>query len=254
MPSERILIVGGQGPIGAWIARALLSEGLDFLLLERRPDNSVLAQVLDPEALPRLRRVFGDPRDPALIVRTAAAQGITHILPVLEVGTPELAVPGGPRVDLQGIAVYGVGCRAGAGGAVTRTIRAAALGRRSTVPLASPVRLAHVEDAALISIAASLGRLGEGGPFAPPSEEVAPCTLLKALEEAIPDCAGRIAAGSDFAGNPVILESPIDVPPAAPSVPRTPLVEGIRRTADLFRRMAEEGRLQEEGAGEEPKA
>jgi len=66
---EKILIVGGQGATGAWIAKVLIEEGAGFLLFERRPDNSVLAQVLDPDALPAVRRVFGDPRDARAIAR-----------------------------------------------------------------------------------------------------------------------------------------------------------------------------------------
>jgi nucleoside-diphosphate-sugar epimerase len=243
MSGERILIVGGQGPIGAWISRTLLEEGLDFLLLAPRPDNSVLAQVLEPEALPRLQRVFGDPRDPALIARMAAAHGITHIL--ASPGEPAKA----PPVDLRAVDIYGVGCTAGAGGAVTRAIRHSSLGRRPVVPGPSGLRLAYIEDIARTCIAAALGRLGAGGPFAPPTEEVDPRGFLRALEEALPE--NRvIAALQVLEGTEPILEDPIEEVPSAPSIPRTPLVIGIRRTAGLFRKMAEEGRLQEDPAGE----
>src|ERR1041385_5307905 len=78
-----ILLVGGQGVIGCWIVRLLLEEGAPFILLDARPDNVVLSQVIDPEAIPSIRRVFGDLRSPPAIARAARGNGVAAIIHLL---------------------------------------------------------------------------------------------------------------------------------------------------------------------------
>lgn len=58
--SDTILITGGQGFFGAWIARQLLREGARFVLFDIGPNDEILRQVLDPSEIARLDRRFGD--------------------------------------------------------------------------------------------------------------------------------------------------------------------------------------------------
>ena len=57
---EKFLITGGQGCIGAWITRQLLAEGIDFTLVDLEPNEFILEQVLDADAIASLDRVYGD--------------------------------------------------------------------------------------------------------------------------------------------------------------------------------------------------
>ena len=63
---ERYLITGGNGFIGAFVARLLLKSGNDVVTFNVDPDRSHLLRVLDPEDYKRLVFVLGDVTDPGL--------------------------------------------------------------------------------------------------------------------------------------------------------------------------------------------
>ncbi len=78
--SERFLITGGQGFIGAWIARALIAENTPVMAFDRTPDNSILSQVLEPDELEALERSFGDVCDTAKVLKVCQDFAPTHII------------------------------------------------------------------------------------------------------------------------------------------------------------------------------
>ncbi len=80
MESEKVLIVGGQGPIGSWISKGLLEDGIQFAIFDGRPDNSILTQVIDPVALPSFERVFGDLTDPEALAGIIQDRSITRLI------------------------------------------------------------------------------------------------------------------------------------------------------------------------------
>ncbi|MCZ6793001.1 MAG: NAD(P)-dependent oxidoreductase [Planctomycetota bacterium] len=77
---EKFLITGGQGFIGAWMARQLLDEGTAFVLFDRQPDDHILAQVIEPHEIGELERVFGDVADPRQVEEAVASAGATHLV------------------------------------------------------------------------------------------------------------------------------------------------------------------------------
>lgn len=57
---ESFFVTGGQGFIGAWIVRQLLAEGSRCVLFDLERDDRILEQVLEPDQLSGLERIYGD--------------------------------------------------------------------------------------------------------------------------------------------------------------------------------------------------
>jgi len=299
---EKILILGGQGLMGSWISRCLLEEGIDFCLLDHRPDNAILLQVLEPDDLPSLERVFGNLADPAAVGEIIRERGITRLIhlagadeisslrggsrrnkregkprkercgelqctfeavqasegrvamTVYAAGTGEreeiarryFQDHGIPSIGIRPVEMYGVGRECGLLSELTRAIKAAVLIRSFTIPFTGTGKLAYVEDVASTFLAACLSTFRLALALEPRTEEIPLETFIRKLEEAVPGSAGRIEAGGDQIQGEVILEeSTLEELPGSNDIPRTPLEEGIRRTVERFRRLAEEGRLRE---------
>ena len=102
--SEKFLITGGQGFIGAWIARELLDEETDVVLLDREANDGILEQVLDPDQLPRPLRVFADIADTAAVLGAVREHECTHIIHLagLQVPTCRANPVLGARVNVIG--------------------------------------------------------------------------------------------------------------------------------------------------------
>lgn len=98
------LITGGQGFFGAWIARQLLSEGAPFVLADLRPDDRVLRQVLEPEAVDGLRRVYGDVADGEFVERAVLESRARHVIHLAGLQVPTCAADPiiGARVNVVG--------------------------------------------------------------------------------------------------------------------------------------------------------
>ena len=77
---EKFLITGGQGFLGAWMARQLLGEGAAFALFDLEPEDHILAQVLEPEDLEGLERYFGDVADSRVVEKTVVESSATYII------------------------------------------------------------------------------------------------------------------------------------------------------------------------------
>ncbi len=296
----RILITGGQSFLGAWTARFLLEEGTPFLLLDPAPTNSVLAQVIDPEPLRSIPRVFGNLFDPRFLHSVMEERGVTAAIHLAGVDDPAFrggaerakrarndglaslldaagSVPGlasgivyasteppiqeerarrassETRVASLGVRlppVYGAGGEAGPHGAFTRAIKAAVLARRFTIPFAGTVEVAYVEDAVRALIAAAREPRSEAAAWPLGVDAVDVGEFIREIESALPEAAGKISSAGEERSIAFALEESID---AARSpfehLSRTAFPEGIRRTAEIYRGLAGEGRLQDAGDG-----
>ncbi|EGD79250.1 NAD-dependent epimerase/dehydratase [Salpingoeca rosetta] len=63
MASERVLVTGGQGFIGAWVVKQLLDEGVHPIIFDLKENNGILEQVLQPQQMLKLERHYGDISD-----------------------------------------------------------------------------------------------------------------------------------------------------------------------------------------------
>jgi nucleoside-diphosphate-sugar epimerase len=317
---ERFLVTGGQGFIGAWVARALLAEGAALRLFDLRRDDHILGQVLEAEDLARLERSFGDVTDGDAVLRAVDESGATRLIhlaglqvpacradPVLGARVNVLGtlnvfeaarrrreqvravvyassagvaghpddyagpiaddashVPrthygvfkranegnalvywldhGIPSAGLRPLAVYGAGREIGITSGPTKAIKAAVLEREYTVGFTGPTGFNYVEDVAAVFIACARAPLEGAGAWNVRGDRLAVDDFLAAIVRLFPGAGGRLrAAGpplpiaSDFLGDG--LEALLG------RVPRTPLDEGVRRTADRFRRLLSLGKL-----------
>jgi len=83
---EKFLITGGQGFVGSWVTRALLEEGMEFVTLDRRPTNSIIFQVIDPEKLGSVKRNFASLSDTAAVKKVLEKQQITRVIHLAGLG------------------------------------------------------------------------------------------------------------------------------------------------------------------------
>ncbi len=319
--AENFLITGGQGFIGAWIARRLLDEGTPFVLADRTPNNGILAQVIEPDRLAEVERVFFDMVDTERVARVVVEHGITHIIhlaglqvpacredPVLGarvnvIGTLNVfeaarraggqvrgiayassaAVAGDPdeydgpigddarhqpkthygvfkganegnarvyflehgiaSVGLRPYTVYGVGREIGITSGPTKAIKAAVLGRRFEVPFTGMTSFVLAED--LAGIFVDCARADPGGALALNVRGIVDTveTFLGHLGAVFPESVERISAS----GPPIRIAFDVEEQGLARllggEVTHTPIRDGIQRTIDLFRRLADSGRL-----------
>jgi nucleoside-diphosphate-sugar epimerase len=278
--TERFLVTGGQGPLGAWVVRLLLLEGADLVLCDPTPASRVLPLLVEPERLAGLKRIFTATADPGRFSRLLERERITRVLhldggaasspaqdrsteAVLEAaraagsqvrltvhlagdGTPErplIEAQGPPSIGVRLPALYGVGQE----GPATLAIRAAALARRYTIPFTGAVCLAYAGDAARTVVALARSEPRGALVLQLPGEAVSVSELIARVEEAVPEAAGLLrAAGEEASVAPLLDDGGLLDLLGGEGLPApTPLVEGIRRTAEMFRALAEEGRLPE---------
>jgi UDP-glucose 4-epimerase len=77
---ERYLITGGNGFIGAFIARQLLKDGNEVVTFNVDPDRTHLLRVVGPEDYKRLVFVMGDVTDLSSLIRTCQQYQIDKIV------------------------------------------------------------------------------------------------------------------------------------------------------------------------------
>lgn len=98
-----VLITGGTGFIGAYVARRLLRAGRKVVTLDNLPSN-VINEVLDPEELAQVRFMRGDVsslRDVARAIRDNNVERVIHLASLLHPASnenPPLAI----QVNIQG--------------------------------------------------------------------------------------------------------------------------------------------------------
>jgi nucleoside-diphosphate-sugar epimerase len=267
---EKFLITGGQGFLGSWIARLLLEEKTPFILLDRMPSNSILAQVIEPEPLSAVPRLFAGPADTGALERALRVHGVTRLIHLAGfTGSSAVGLPAGglerivyladplgaeqekargsfrdhgiPSIGLRAAEVYGVG----SGGAPTLAIRAAVLGRRFNIPWSGVAAFTYAEDAARTFIAAARSAPGSPRTFNLLSETVPVESFIVEISRRCPEAQGAITAEGEPLSVPLDLEESDldDLLGAAGARPATPLAEGIRKTVEMFRALAAEGRL-----------
>lgn len=76
----RVLITGGYGFIGAWIARNLLANGNDVFVYDLKEDARRLNLILPPEEVQKVQFVQGDVTDLPTVTKAITDHRITHII------------------------------------------------------------------------------------------------------------------------------------------------------------------------------
>lgn len=78
--TERFLVTGATGCLGAWILRLLVHDGVDALGLDLSDDRRRLRLIQDGDELDGLEIVCGDITDAPFLSDLVARRGITHIV------------------------------------------------------------------------------------------------------------------------------------------------------------------------------
>ncbi|GIW89537.1 MAG: nucleoside-diphosphate sugar epimerase [Isosphaeraceae bacterium] len=105
----RLLMTGGYGCIGSWIAKLLVDSGREVWIFDLREDTHRLDLLVEPDARARVHHVGGDVSDPAAVRSAVERLGITHILHLagLQVPTCRADPLLGARVNVLGtLAVF----------------------------------------------------------------------------------------------------------------------------------------------------
>jgi len=102
--TERFLVTGALGCIGAWTVRQLVREGVPVVAYDIGSDPRRLALILAPDELARVTFVPGDITDLDALDRTLDDQGITNVihLAALQVPFCRADPPLGARVNVVG--------------------------------------------------------------------------------------------------------------------------------------------------------
>jgi UDP-glucuronate 4-epimerase len=86
--SERFLVTGAYGCIGAWAVKQLVEEGTPVWTYDLPGSRHRLHLILDDEALAQVNFVAGDITDYDLFSKTVAENGITHIVHLAALQVP----------------------------------------------------------------------------------------------------------------------------------------------------------------------
>lgn len=107
MTSERFLITGAFGCIGAWTVKRLLDEGVAVTTFDLPGDPARLRLIMEPEALARVTIVSGDITDQAAFERTIVDNGITNVIHLAALQVPFVRADPvlGARVNVVGSAI-----------------------------------------------------------------------------------------------------------------------------------------------------
>jgi nucleoside-diphosphate-sugar epimerase len=317
----RVLVTGGYGCIGSWIARFLLERGDKAFIYDLKEDTHRMRQIMPEEQLRRVKFVQGDVTDLSALKKAIQRHRITHVVhlaglqvpvcranPILGAnvnvlgtlavfeavresqgrvqrlvyassaavfGPPE-AYPPGPLDDdvplkptthygyfkccnegnariyfqdhglssigLRPWTVYGVGRDFGMTSEPTKAIKALALGRLYHVSYGGWQDLQYVEDVAAAFIRCLEAPYSGAKSYNLRGDVVDLPALHRALCEVDPAAVELITYGERQIAIAYDLDDSAlqrDVGP----LPKTPLVEGIRRTLALFKQLQAEGRL-----------
>jgi UDP-glucuronate 4-epimerase len=136
--SERWLITGALGCIGAWACRQLVREGHDVVAYDLGDDTRRLELVMDTDELGAVRRVSGDITDLDTLAGVVSRERITHVvhLAALLLPVAKADPPRGALVNVVGtVNVFQAASRGGAQG-VAYASSAAAYDRADGVHVA----------------------------------------------------------------------------------------------------------------------
>jgi nucleoside-diphosphate-sugar epimerase len=317
----RVLLTGGYGCIGAWIARHLLRRGDRVWVYDLREDPRRLHLILSEEQVRQVSFVQGDVTDLASLQSALSQHQITHVVHLAGLQVPvcranpllgakvnvlgTLAVfeavraagpqlqrlvyassaavfgppqryPAGPLADdvplwptthygyfkvcnegnarvyfqdhglssigLRPWTVYGVGRDFGMTSEPTKAIKSLALGRPYHISYGGMQDLQYVEDVAAAFVRCLEAPYNGANSYNLRGHVVDLPTFHRALCEVEPAAARLITYGERQIAIAYDLDATAlqrDLGPLAV----TPLVDGIRRTLDLFRSLDREGRL-----------
>jgi nucleoside-diphosphate-sugar epimerase len=144
----RVLLTGGYGCIGCWVAGILLRRGDEVFVYDLREDARRMRQVLPEDLVRQVRFVGGDVADLAALRAALAEHGVTHVVHLagLQVPTCRADPLLGARVNVLGTLAVFEAVRL-AGGRVRRLVYASSAavfgppGRYPPGPLADDVAL-----------------------------------------------------------------------------------------------------------------
>ena len=76
----RVLMTGGYGFIGAWIARSLLARGDDVFVFDLKEDPRRFRLILPGAEIAKCKFVPGDVTDLAALTKAIRDHGVTHVI------------------------------------------------------------------------------------------------------------------------------------------------------------------------------
>ena len=319
--SNRFLITGAKGFIGAWIVKTLLEGGEPPSIFDIDPGFQRLSAILEEGQLREANFIQGDVTKYSDLDRAIAENGITHILHLAGLQVPGCAadplrgamvnvigtlnvfeaarrrrnlvqrivyassaavfgpeefygagtVPEGapllpgthygvfkqcnegnarvyflndaiPSVGIRPWAVYGVGRDIGISSGPTKAIKAGVLHRPYTIGFTGAVDLQYVRDTARTFIRGAERDIPGAKVYTPRGRVVHVEEFIHTLEQVLPEAHGLIQArGKKLPIAPDLDDSALKHDLGEDL--HTPLEEGIRETANIFERLAREGRL-----------
>ncbi len=107
MTSERFLVTGALGCIGAWTVKRLVDQGTAVWTYDLGSSNHRLKLIMEDEALAKVNLVSGDITDFDAFDRVVADNGITHIIHLAAFQVPFVRAEPvlGAKVNLVGMSV-----------------------------------------------------------------------------------------------------------------------------------------------------
>ena len=107
MSSERFLITGAYGCVGAWAVRRLLAEGIPVWTYDLGSDPHRFRLLIDDDSLAQVNIVTGDITDAESFERAVADNAITHIVHLAALQVPFVRADpiGGAAVNVVGTTV-----------------------------------------------------------------------------------------------------------------------------------------------------
>lgn len=318
----KILMTGGYGCIGAWVAKHVVDRGDEIWIYDIAEDWHRIDLLLEPSARAKIHPIRGDVSDAAAFLKAVDSIGATHVIHLAGLQTPacradpirgamvnvigtlsvfqaaaarkdlvrrvvyasSAAVHGLPpsgdlgerladdvklmpqthygaykvcnelnarvyhadsgvcSVGLRPWTVYGVGRDFGMTSEPTKAVKSAAIGRAYSISYGGIQDFQYVSDVAHTFLAAA-ERPFEGADVFNLSGRVEGISaFVAALEEAIPEARGLVTHGDRQLPIAPNLDDSRLMSTFGP-LPKTSLVEGIRWTADRFRQLHSQGRL-----------
>ena len=106
MSTDRFLITGALGCIGAWAVRNLVRDGIPTVVFDLGGDPRRLKLILTPDELARVTFVHGDITDLTTLEQALDAHSITHVIHLAALQLPFVKAdpPLGARVNVVGTA------------------------------------------------------------------------------------------------------------------------------------------------------
>jgi nucleoside-diphosphate-sugar epimerase len=317
----RVLITGGYGFIGAWIARSLLARGAEVVSYDLAEDPRRLRLILPDDYVRKVTFAQGDVTDQARLAAVLREQAITHVIHLAGLQVPtcranpvlgatvnvlgtlavfeavrsvgdqikrivyasSAAVFGGPSryptgsqpddapllpgthygvfkvcnegnariyhqdhgissVGLRPWTVYGVGRDLGMTSEPTKAIKAAVLGRPYPISFGGWTDFQFVADVAEAFVLGCERPYVGAGAFNLRGAVVTLDVFRRTLARVVPEAEHLVTVGTSQIGIAYDL-SDAGIAAALGPMPTTSLEDGIRATAEGFRRLLAEGRL-----------